>query len=70
MVLKVAKEIAHQREEYEFLMKNKELLTSFQLSTNLPNLHENVIMIELKANEENFEYVDKFEWDVTNPMKK
>lgn len=68
--MKVAKEIAYQREEYEFLMKNKDLLTSFQLSTNLANLHENVIMIEIKVNEESFEYADKFEWDVTNPMKK
>ena len=68
--MKAAKDIAYQREEYEFLMKNKDLLTSFQLSTNIANLHENVIMIELKVNEESFEYVDKFEWDVTNPMKK
>lgn len=68
--MKTAKDIAYQREEYESLMKNKDLLTSFQLSTNLTNLHENVIMIELKLSEDNFEYVDKFEWDVTNPMKK
>ena len=68
--MKTAKDIAYQREEYESLMKNKDLLTSFQLSTNLTNLHENVIMIELKLSEDNFEYVDKFEGDVTNQMKK
>lgn len=68
MVYKTIKDIVFQREEYEFLMNNKECFIEFQLTSNLLN-NDNIITIEININEEGFEYNDAFEWDVMNNMK-
>ena len=63
--LKLAKEIISKIEEYDTIMKNSDILANFQLSSNVSS-NDNIIFINLKINDEDFQYNDSFEWGLTN----
>ena len=57
-----------QKEEYESLMKNSEILMNFQMTSTNSN-NENVVRIHLNINQDEFQYSDTFEWGMNNMDK-
>lgn len=68
--LALSKDILTQIEEYETLMKNYDVIMSFQMSSSTNMNNDHVIKINLNVNQDGISYNDTFEWGLENNVRK